>query len=85
MSKEVHFCHPEFALLELDIQFVFPQSLEHLPKVLHMFLQGASIDQNVVYVDNNKVIKSFSENVIHENAKCGGCVGELERHHQKFV
>jgi hypothetical protein len=46
-----------------------------------MLLQGATIDQNVVYVDDNKVIKSFSENVIHENAKCGECVGEPKRHH----
>jgi hypothetical protein len=85
MSKEVHFRHPEFALLELSIQLVFPQSLEHLPEMLHMLLQGATIDQNVVYVNDDKVIKPFSENVIHESAKHGGCVGEPKRHHQEFV
>jgi len=85
MSKGVHFRHPEFALLKLGIQLVFPQSLEHLPEVLHMLLQGATIDQNVIYVDDDKVIKPFPENVIHENAKCGGCVGEPKKHHQDFV
>jgi len=50
-----------------------------------MLLQGAIIDQNVVYVDDDKIIKPFSENVIHESAKCGGCVGEPKRHHQEFV
>jgi hypothetical protein len=85
MSKEVHFRHPEFALLELGIQLVFPQSLEHLSEVLHMLLQGAIIDQNVIYVDNDKIIKPFPKNVIHENAKCGECVAEPKRHHQELV
>jgi hypothetical protein len=86
MSKEVHFRHPKFAFYELGIQLIFPQSLEHLPEVLHMFFQGATIDQNVVYVDDDdKVIKSFLGNVIHESAKCGGCVSEPKRHHQEFV
>jgi len=85
MSKEVHFRHPKFALLELGTQLVFPKSLEHLPEVLHMLLQRATIDQNVVYVDDNKVIKPFPKNVIHESAKCGGCVGEPKGHHQEFV
>jgi hypothetical protein len=49
--------------------------------MLLMFLQGATIDQNVVYVDDNKVIKPFPENVIHESAKCGGCIGEPKRCH----
>jgi hypothetical protein len=85
MSKEVHFRHPEFSLLELGIQLVFPQSLEHLPEVLRMLFQGATIDQNVVYVNDNKVIKPFPKNVIHESAECGGCIGEPKRHHQEFV
>jgi hypothetical protein len=50
-----------------------------------MLLQEATIYQNVVYVDDDKVIKPFLENVIHESAKCGGCVGEFKRHHQEFV
>jgi hypothetical protein len=41
-----------------------------------MLLQGATIDQNIVYVDDDKIIKPFLENVIHESAKCGGCIGE---------
>jgi hypothetical protein len=50
-----------------------------------MLLQGAAIDQNVIYVDDDKVIKPFSENVIHESAECGRCIGEPEGHHQEFV
>jgi len=85
MSKEVHFYHSEFTLLELGIQFVFLQFLEHLPEVLHMFLQGTTIDQNVVYVNDDKIIKPFPENVIHESAKCGRCVSEPKGDHQEFV
>jgi hypothetical protein len=81
MSKEIHFHHPEFALLELSIQLVFPQPLEHLLEVLRMLLQGVTIDQNVIYVDDDEVIKPFLENVVHEGAKCGGCIGEPKRHH----
>ncbi len=85
MFKEVQFRHPEFVFLELGIQLVFPQSLEHLPKVLHMLLQGAIIDQNVVYVDDDKIIKPFSKNVIHESVERGGCISEPKKHHQEFI
>jgi hypothetical protein len=85
MSKEVHFPHPEFAFLKFGKQLVLLQSLEHLPEVLCMLFQGATIDQNVVYVDDNKVIKPFLKNVIHESAECGRCIGEPKRHHQEFI
>jgi hypothetical protein len=55
--------------------------LEHFSKVFHMLLHGVAINQNVVYVDDHKVIKPLSENVIHEGAKCGGCICEPKRHH----
>jgi hypothetical protein len=48
-------------------------------------MQDSAINQNVVYVDDHKVIKSLSENVIHEGAKCGGCISEPKRHHQEFI
>jgi hypothetical protein len=50
-----------------------------------MFFQETTIDQNVVYLDDHKVIKPFPENVIHESAKCGGCIGEPKGHHHEFV
>jgi hypothetical protein len=59
--------------------------LEHLSKVFRMLLHGVVINQNVVYVDDHKVIKPLLENVIHEGAKCGGCIGEPKRHHQEFI
>ncbi len=59
--------------------------MEHLPEMLHMFLHGIAIDQNVVYVYNHKVIKLFPKNVIHECAKCGECISESERHHKELV
>jgi hypothetical protein len=85
MSKEIHFCHPEFALFKLGIQLVFLSTLEHLAEVLHMLLQGVTIEQNVIYADNYKVIEPFPENVIHESAKCGGHIGEPEGHHQELI
>jgi hypothetical protein len=85
MPKEVHLRDSELAFLELGIQLVFSQPLEHLSKVLHMLLHGVAINQNVVYVDNHKVVKPLSKNVIHEGAKCGGCIGEPKWHHQKFI
>jgi hypothetical protein len=50
-----------------------------------MLLQEITIDQNVVYVDDDKVIKPFLENIVHESAKCGRCIGEPKRYHQEFV
>jgi hypothetical protein len=54
-------------------------------EVLRMFFEGATIDQNVVYVDDHKVIKPLPEDVIHDSAKCGRCIGELKGHHHEFV
>jgi hypothetical protein len=85
MPKEVYLRDSELAFFKLGIQLVFFQPLEHLSKVFRMLLHGATINQNVVYVDDHKVIKPLSENVIHEGAKCGGCIGEAKRHHQEFV
>jgi hypothetical protein len=85
MSKEVHFHHPKFAFLKLGIQFVFSQPLKHLSEMLHMLFHRVAIDQNVIYVYDHKVIKPLLENVIHESAKCGECIGESKRHHQEFV
>jgi hypothetical protein len=50
-----------------------------------MLLHAVAINQNVIYVDDDKVIKPLSENVIHEGAKCGGCIGESKMHHQELV
>jgi hypothetical protein len=50
-----------------------------------MLLQGATINQNVIYVDDYKIIKPFLENVIHKSAKCGGCISEPKGHHQELV
>jgi hypothetical protein len=85
MSKEIYFRHPKFALLKLSVQLVFFQLLEHLLKMLHILFHGVVIDQNVVYVDDHKIIKPLSENVIHEGAKCGRCIRESKRHHQELI
>ncbi len=50
-----------------------------------MLLHRVAIDQNVVYVYDHEVIKPFPENVIHESAKPGGCIGESKRHHQELL
>jgi hypothetical protein len=51
----------------------------------YKFAQGTTIDQNVIYVENHKVIKPFPKNVIHETTKCGGCIGEPKGHHQELL
>jgi hypothetical protein len=81
MSKKIHFHHLEFAFLEFNIQLVFFEPLEHLSKMFYMLFHKVVIDQNVVYVYDHKIIKPPPENVIHECAKCGGCIGESKRHH----
>jgi hypothetical protein len=45
--------------------------------MLHMLLHRVAIDQNVIHAYNHKIIKPLSENVVHECAKCGKCIGEI--------
>ncbi len=59
--------------------------MEHLSEMLHMLFHIVAIDQNVIYVYDHEVIKPLLENVIHESAKCGKCISESKRHHQKFI
>jgi hypothetical protein len=85
MFKEFHFRHPKFAFLKLDIQLVFSQPLEHFPEMLHTFLHGDVVEQNLIYVYDYKIIKPLLENVVHDYAKHGECIGEPKRHHQELV
>jgi hypothetical protein len=50
-----------------------------------MLLHRVATDQNVIYVYDNKVIIPLLENVLHESAKCVGCIGESKRHDQKLI
>jgi len=50
-----------------------------------MFFHKVVIDQNVIYVNNYKIIKPLLKNVVHECAKCGGWIGESKRHHQELI
>ncbi len=50
-----------------------------------MFFHKVVINENVVYVNNYKITKPLSKNVVHECAKCDKCIGESKRHHQKLI
>jgi hypothetical protein len=84
MSKKIHFHHPKFTFFELSV-LVFFQPLEDLPGMLHMFIHLVTINQNVVYVYDHKIIKPLLENVVDECAKCGECIGESKKYHQEPV
>jgi hypothetical protein len=53
--------------------------------MLRMLLHKVVIDQDVVYVYDDEVIKPLPKNVIHEGAKCGRCIGESKRHQHELI
>jgi hypothetical protein len=61
--------------------FLSGNEMCHLAKSIHHIV---AIDQNLVYVYDHKVIEPLSKNVVHECAKCGGCINESKRH-QKLI
>src|SRR4051812_30082516 len=48
-------------------------------------LKVRTIDQDVVEVNYNAVVKKRVENIIDKSLECGRDVGEAERYHSKFV
>jgi len=64
------------ALLLLNIELIVPQHLEHFSQVSHMLLQGLTIDDNVIKINNNKAVRVRSKYLVHERENV---TGELVR------
>lgn len=72
ITKEVNSVMVELSLLELEIQMAFTKFLEDLRRVLAMFGLVPVIDEDVIIIDNDKMMEEFLEHLVHETLVDGG-------------
>ena len=85
MTKIKNLIEPKFALGELGVEFVFPQLIEYQTQVLGMIFLVLRKDQNVVEIDQNKVIGVGIEDEVHHARERRRSVGEAKRHDSVFI
>jgi hypothetical protein len=52
--------------------------------MLRVFFHGLAVDQDVVQVNDNALLKECSKHRVHTPLECSWCIGEPERHHQEL-
>ena len=49
-----------------------------------MLIKRGAIHHYVVQVHDHKTIEEWLEHLVHECAKCGGCISKAKRQHKEF-
>ena len=69
----------------LVVELVFPQLIEYQMQVLGMIFLVLRENQNVVEIDQNKVIGVGAEDEVHHARERRRSVGEAKRHDGVFI
>ena len=85
MTKIKNLIKPKFTLGELGVELMFPELIEHQTQVLGMIFLVLRKDQNVVEIDQNKVIGVGVEDEVHHARESRRSVDEAKRHDSVFV
>ena len=81
IAKEFNLILVEGTFLSFGPETIGMQSVQYQLDMLHVFFVIVRKDQNVIKIDNNKLIQEFSKDIIHEVLEgCQG-IGESIRHH----
>ena len=84
MSKIKNLIEPKFALGALGIVLGFPQLIKQQTQVLGMIFLVLRENQNVVKIDQNKVIGVGVEDEVHARERWRS-VDEAKRHDSVFI
>lgn len=72
----------EFTLFQFQVKLVLPESLKDVSAV---FIQITRINENVINVDDNKLLKQVSEHLVHESLGYRRLVSQSVRHSSPFL
>src|SRR6516165_8189134 len=70
----------ERALLWFGEEAVGAEAFQHEAYVALVFLAGPAEDEDVIEIDDSKVVQEVAQDVVHEVLEGGGSVGETKRH-----
>jgi hypothetical protein len=60
------------------------EAFQYEVNMVVMFGRILRVNENIVEVDNYKVVSNIGEDIIHEGLKSGGCVGKSKLNHVVF-
>lgn len=72
----------EFTLFQFQLKLVLPESLKDVSAV---FIQIPRINENVINVDDNKLLEHVSEHLVHESLGYRRLVNQSVRHSSPFL
>src|SRR6185369_11950171 len=61
------------------------QCFQNNSKVFNVVLAGFAVNQDVVQVNNDELVKVLMKHIIHQRHECGWCICETKTQDQKFV
>ena len=77
VAKIFHGVSVELALQSLGVKTVETKASKDLLDMLPMLLQRIRVDQDIIEVDDNAVIKHVTEDVVHESLKSSKSIGKI--------
>ena len=80
MAKEDEIIQPKLTLGELGIEAVFSKSCQHQTKMFLMLFIGFGIDENVINVNDDKLVEIIHEDRVHEPHESSRGICETKGH-----
>ena len=80
MTKENKIIKPELTLGELGIEAVFSKSCQNQTKMFGMLFISFGINEDVINVNDDKIIEIIHENRVHEPHEGSWSIGEAKGH-----
>lgn len=80
MARELDFCPAKLALFQLCIQPLLPELSQDKPDVFCVLGRVPGINQVVIWINNDVLIKQVLEHVIHESLEYCQGITEAEGH-----
>ena len=84
MAQVLHVGLPEFALLALDIELMVPKLLKNPSQMPLMLLLSLREHQDVIEVDQDKLVKGLVKHGVHQALEGAGGVTQAQGQYCKF-
>ena len=78
MPKELNLGLAELAFRDLGIQLMSSQTVQDLCDVPLVILPGSTVYQDVVEVDDNRLVQQRSKHLVHQPHEGGWCIRKTE-------
>ncbi len=67
--QELNFGHMELTFLRFSVKMVIKKTSEYFTDMFNMLLEGTREDEDIIQVDEHKLVEHVSENIVYESLK----------------